>query len=141
MTSSILQTAVRLLMPLLLLFAVFLLLRGHNQPGGGFVGGLVVAASFVLYSIAFGVEAARRALVVRPSTLLGVGLLVALVSGLPAVVAGHAFMTALWTTVAVGSMVIAVGTPLVFDVGVFLAVIGVVLTIVFTLAEAVLAEE
>ena len=141
MTSSILQTAVRLLMPLLLLFAVFLLLRGHNQPGGGFVGGLVVAASFVLYSIAFGVEAARRALLVRPSTLLGVGLLVALVSGLPAVAAGHAFMTALWTTVAAGAMVIAVGTPLVFDVGVFLAVIGVVLTIVFTLAEAVLAEE
>ena len=141
MTSSILQTAVRLLMPLLLLFAVFLLLRGHNQPGGGFVGGLVVAASFVLYSIAFGVEAARRALLVRPSTLLGVGLLVAFVSGLPAVVAGHAFMTALWTTVAAGTMVIAVGTPLVFDVGVFLAVIGVVLTIVFTLAEAVLAEE
>jgi multicomponent Na+:H+ antiporter subunit B len=141
MTSSILQTAVRLLMPLLLLFAVFLLLRGHNQPGGGFVGGLVVAASFVLYSIAFGVDAARRALLVRPSTLLGVGLLVALVSGLPAVAAGHAFMTALWTTVAAGSMAIAVGTPLVFDVGVFLAVIGVVLTIVFTLAEAVLAEE
>jgi len=141
MTSSILQTAVRLLMPLLLLFAVFLLLRGHNQPGGGFVGGLVVAASFVLYSIAFGVDAARRALLVRPSTLLGVGLLVALVSGLPAVAAGHAFMTALWTTVAAGSMVIALGTPLVFDVGVFLAVIGVVLTIVFTLAEAVLVEE
>lgn len=141
MTSSILQTAVRLLMPLLLLFAVFLLLRGHNQPGGGFVGGLVVAASLVLYSIAFGVDAARRALLVRPSTLLGTGLLVAFVSGLPAVVAGHAFMTALWTTVRAGSMVIAVGTPLVFDIGVFLAVIGVVLTIVFTLAEAVLAEE
>jgi len=141
MTSSILQTAARLLMPLLLLFAVFLLLRGHNQPGGGFVGGLVVAASFVLYSIAFGVDAARRALLVRPSTLLGVGLLVALVSGLPGVVAGHAFMTALWTTVGAGTMATAVGTPLVFDVGVFLAVIGVVLTIVFTLAETVLAEE
>ena len=71
MTSSILQTATRLLMPLLLLFAVFLLLRGHNQPGGGFVGGLVVAASFVLYSMAFGVAASRRALLVRPATLLG----------------------------------------------------------------------
>ena len=140
MTSSILQTAARLLMPLLLLFAVFLLVRGHNQPGGGFVGGLVVAASFVLYSIAFSVEAARRALLVRSSTLLGIGLLVALVSGLPAVVAGHAFMTALWTTIGAGSMAVAVGTPLVFDVGVFLAVVGVVLTIVFTLAEAVLPE-
>jgi multisubunit Na+/H+ antiporter MnhB subunit len=141
MTSSILQTAARLLMPLLLLFAVFLLLRGHNQPGGGFVGGLVVAASFVLYSIAFSVDAARRALLVRPSTLLGIGLLVALVSGLPGVAVGQPFMTAIWTTVGSGSTALDVGTPLVFDVGVFLAVIGVVLTIVFTLAEAVLTED
>jgi multisubunit Na+/H+ antiporter MnhB subunit len=140
MTSSILQTAVRVLMPLLLLFAVFLLMRGHNQPGGGFIGGLVVAASFILYSIAFGVDAARRALLVRPATLLGVGPLVALVSGLPALVIGQPFMTAMWTTVTTGSTTIAVGTPLVFDIGVFLAVIGVVLTIVFTLAEAVLTE-
>jgi len=141
MTSSILQTAARLLMPLLLLFAVFLMLRGHNQPGGGFVGGLVVAASFVLYSIAFGVDAARRALLVRTSTLLGIGLLVALVSGLPGVVLGQPFMTSMWTTVTLGSTALDVGTPLVFDIGVFLAVIGVVLTIVFTLAEAVLPEE
>jgi len=140
-TSTILQTATRLLMPLLLLFAVFLLLRGHNQPGGGFVGGLVVASSFVLYSIAFGVDAARRALLVTPSTLLGVGLLVALTSGLPGVVSGQPFMTAQWAELVFGSNVVAIGTPLVFDVGVFLAVIGVVLTIVFTLAEATLSED
>ena len=73
MTSPILQTAVRLLMPLLLLLACFLLFRGHNQPGGGFVAGLVVSASFVLHAIAFGVDASRRALLVHPSTLLGVG--------------------------------------------------------------------
>ncbi len=102
MTSTILQTATRVLMPLLLLFAVFLLLRGHNQPGGGFVGGLVVASSFVLYSIAFGVDAARRALLVTPSTLLGVGLLVALTSGLPGVVLGQPFMTAQWAELAIG---------------------------------------
>jgi multicomponent Na+:H+ antiporter subunit B len=140
MTSSILQTAVRVLMPLLLLFAVFLLMRGHNQPGGGFVGGLVVAASFILYSIAFGVDAARRALLVRTSTLLGVGPLVAFASGLPGLAIGQPFMTAMWTTVNTGSTALHVGTPLVFDIGVFLAVIGVVLTIVFTLAEAVLTE-
>ena len=115
MTSSILQTATRVLMPLLLLFAVFLLLRGHNRPGGGFVGGLVVASSFVLYSIAFGVDAARRA--------------------------GQPFMTAQWTELAMGPNVVAIGTPLVFDVGVFLAVIGVVLTIVFTLADVSLSED
>ena len=141
MTSSILQTATRLLMPLLLLFAVFELLRGHNQPGGGFVAGLVVAASFVLYAIAFGNDAADRALLVRPSRLLGIGLLVALVSSLPGVIVGQPFMTATWTTITVGSTVLDVGTPLVFDIGVFLTVIGVVLTIVFTLAEAVQSED
>lgn len=141
MRSSILQTATRFLMPLLLLFALFLLLRGHNEPGGGFVGGLVVAASFVLYAMAYGVDAGRRALLVDPSTLLGSGLLIALVSGVPAVLLGRPFMTALWTKVGVGSAVYDVGTPLVFDVGVFLAVIGVVLTIIFTLADVSLSEE
>lgn len=141
MTSTILQTATRVLMPLLVLFAVFLLLRGHNQPGGGFVGGLVVASSFVLYSIAFGVDAGRRALLVRPATLLGVGPLVALTSGLPAVITGQPFMTAVWTEVPLGGTAVAFGTPLVFDVGVFLAVIGVVLTIVFTLSEVSLSED
>ena len=141
MTSSILQTATRVLMPLLLLFAVVLLLRGHNQPGGGFVGGLVVASSFVLYAIAFGVDASRRALLVRPATLLGVGLLVALTSGLPAVFRGQAFLTAQWVEIPFATAAIAVGTPLVFDVGVFLAVIGVVLTIVFTLADVSLSED
>jgi multicomponent Na+:H+ antiporter subunit B len=141
MTSSILQTATRFLMPLLLLFALFLLLRGHNQPGGGFVGGLVVAASFVLYAMAFGVDAARRALLVNPSTLLGGGLLIALMSGVPAVLIGRPFMTALWTRIGVGSRALDLGTPLVFDVGVFLAVIGVVVTIVFTLADVSLSEE
>jgi len=141
MTSLILRTATRFLMPLLLLFAVFLLLRGHNEPGGGFVGGLVVAAAFVLYTIAFGVAAGRRALLVTPSALLSAGLLVALGSGLSAVLAGRPFLTALWTTVGRGAGAFAIGTPLVFDVGVFLAVIGVVLTIVFTLADVVLAEE
>jgi multicomponent Na+:H+ antiporter subunit B len=141
MTSSILQTATRVLMPLLLLFAAFLLFRGHNQPGGGFVAGLVVASSFVLYTMAFGVAAARDALLVQPSRLLGIGLLVALVSGVPGPVGGRPFMSAVWATLPIGATGVEVGTPLVFDIGVFLAVIGVVLTIVFTLAEVVLTED
>ena len=129
-SSPIFQTAARLLMPLLLVFAVFLLLRGHNQPGGGFVGGLVAAAAFALYAIAFGVHRARQALLVRPLTLLGTGLFIALLSGLPAVLRGQPFLTAQW---APGSL--PLGTPAVFDVGVFLVVSGVVLMMVFSLAE------
>lgn len=140
MTSLILHVATKLLMPLLLLFAVFLLLRGHNAPGGGFVAGLVVAAAFVLYSMSQGRVAARRALLVDSSTLLSAGLLIALGSGLPAVLLGRPYMTALWTSFRIGDTTIAVGTPLVFDIGVFLAVIGVVLTIVFALADTALEE-
>ena len=129
-TSPIFRTAARLLMPLLLVFAAFLLFRGHNEPGGGFVGGLVAAAAFALYGIAFGVTRARQALLVRPSTLLGVGLLVALASGLPAVVGGQPFLSAWWAPAPW-----AIGTPAIFDVGVFLVVAGVVLMMVFSLAE------
>ena len=130
LTSPIFRTAARLLMPLLLLFSVFLLLRGHNQPGGGFVGGLVAAAAFALYAIAYGVQRARQALLVRPLTLLGAGLLIALVSGLPAVLRGQPFLTASWI-----SGTVALGTPVLFDVGVFLVVAGVVLMMTFSLAE------
>jgi multicomponent Na+:H+ antiporter subunit B len=105
------------------------------------VAGLVVASSFVLYSIAFGIAAARRALLIRPFTLLGTGLLIALASGMPGVLMGRPFMTALWTELGAGAGAIVIGTPLVFDAGVFLAVIGVVLTIVLTLAEVSLSEE
>lgn len=140
MTSLILRTATRLLMPLLLLFALFLLLRGHNAPGGGFVGGLVVAAAFVLYTIAAGVPASRRALLVGPSSLLSGGLSVALVSTIPGVLAGRPFMSAVWTTIGTENYGLTVGTPLLFDIGVFLVVIGVVLTITFNLAEDVGTE-
>src|SRR5690606_21723071 len=131
----------RLLIPLLLLYAVFLLWRGHNAPGGGFEGGLVSAAAFVLYSLTAGVPASRRALRVNPSTLLTAGLGTALLSGIPAVLRGQAFMSAQWITLEFGAAEVTLGTPLLFDVGVFLVVNGVVLTIVFTLAETSLAED
>ena len=130
MTSLILRTATRMLMPLLLLFGIFELLRGHNAPGGGFAGGLVVSAAYALHAFAFGAAAARRALLAAPSRLIGVGLLLALGSGLLPLALGRAFLTALWLDPGIG-----IGTPLLFDLGVFLVVIGVVLTMIFTLAE------
>ncbi len=129
-TSLILRTGARVLMPLLLLFGVFLLLRGHNAPGGGFAGGLVVAAAYVLHFFAFGVDAARRALLTGPERLIGAGLLLAVGSGLLPVAFGRPFLTSLWLAPESG-----IGTPLLFDVGVFMVVIGVVLIMVFTLGE------
>jgi multicomponent Na+:H+ antiporter subunit B len=130
----ILATAVRYLFPLLLLFSVFLLLRGHNEPGGGFVGGLVSAAAFSLYAMARGVAAARRALGIDSRRLIGLGLLMAGLSGLVGMVAGLPFMTGLWLAQPI-VLLGKVGTPLLFDTGVYLVVIGVALTIILTLAE------
>lgn len=127
MNSLILRTATRVLMPLMLLFALFMLARGHNAPGGGFVAGLVVAAAFALQAFAFGVPAARRGLMIDPERLLGIGLLVALFTGLSAVASGRPFLTSLWWG--------WLGSPMLFDIGVFLVVVGVVLTMTFTLAE------
>ena len=134
MTSYILCTATRYLLPLLLLFSLFLLQRGHNEPGGGFVGGLVAAAGFALYTIAFTVREARQALRVRPRTLIATGLLVAAGAGVPGLLAKGPYLSGLWLPGAIPG-VGKVGTPLIFDVGVYLLVVGITLSIVFSLAE------
>jgi multicomponent Na+:H+ antiporter subunit B len=135
MSSSIFRTAARFLMPLLLMLALFLLWRGHNEPGGGFVAGLVIAIACVLLMLADGVVAARRALLVNPRHLLGLGLLLALGSGLIPMALGRAFLTACWARIGPPEWHLLVGTPLLFDIGVCLVVIGVVLTMIFQLAE------
>lgn len=136
MNSLILRTATRFMLPLLLLFSVFLLLRGHNEPGGGFSGGLVAACAFVLYAIAFGVPAAQEALGINARVLVGGGLLAALGSGCVGLLGGWPLMTGLWTKAVVpGIGELHLGTPLLFDIGVYLVVVGVTLSIILPLAE------
>jgi multicomponent Na+:H+ antiporter subunit A len=136
--SLVLQTATRYLITLLLLAALFSLWRGHNEPGGGFIGGLVAAGAFALYLIAFGEAALSRMLRVHPRALLGVGLAVSLLSGLIAYLAGKPFMTGNWLSLVLGEEAppLKLGTPLLFDVGVFLVVIGFALTIILALERA-----
>ena len=134
MKSLILSTAMRYLLTLLLLFSIFILLRGHNKPGGGFVGGLVAASALSLNTISFGVERTRQILRTTPQTLIGVGLLIAFSSGLYPLLLGQPFMTGIWgkrVFPAIGKL----GTPLTFDIGVYLVVLGVTLTIIFALRE------
>lgn len=135
-TSFIFRTATRVLLPLLLLFSVFLLLRGHNEPGGGFSAGLVAASAFVLYQFAFGVQETNRILPVSPPALFGSGLLVALASGFLALLSGQPLMTGVWRRMSVpGFGELYLGTPLLFDVGVYITVVGVTLSIILPLAE------
>lgn len=133
--SLILRTSTRFLLTLLLLFSVFLLLRGHNEPGGGFVGGLFAAIGFVLYALAYSPAAARTALMADPRTLVGSGLIIAAGAGVLPMLVGAPFMTGLWHDVHTPLGDLHLGTPVFFDIGVFLVVVGVTLTIILALIE------
>jgi multicomponent Na+:H+ antiporter subunit B len=136
MFSLVLRTATRYLLPLMLLFSIFLLLRGHNEPGGGFAAGLVAAAAFALYMLANDVASARNVLLLDPHTFIGLGLATALVTGMLPWLGGRPFLTGLWGKFNLPVLgEIELGSPLFFDVGVYFVVIGVFLMILFSLAE------
>lgn len=133
----ILHTAALFIMPLQLMFSLFLLLRGHDEPGGGFIGGLVAASAFVLYAFAFGAGPVRRILRVAPRDILSAGLLFALASTIPAFLAGQPLLTAHWWEVPLpGDTYLKLSTPLIFDIGVYAAVLGTIMTFVINLMES-----
>lgn len=136
MRTLILRTAANYLHPLLLLFAVFILLRGHYEPGGGFLGGLIASIAFVLHAFANGSSDTLKLLRVHPGVLVPIGLMTSVASGLLPMLAGDPFLTVLWFEHPV-PVIGMIGTALLFDIGVFLVVFGITLTILFTIAESV----
>ena len=137
MKSLILSTATRALIGLMLVFSVYLLLRGHNEPGGGFVGSLVAAIAFALYAISEGPRAVRRAVGVDPRAMVMAGLAAALLSGLLALLVGAPLFTGVWTEVPLGSGTLKIGSPILFDVGVYLTVLGAVLMLILAMEAEV----
>ncbi|HRP61873.1 MAG TPA: Na+/H+ antiporter subunit B [Phycisphaerales bacterium] len=136
MRSIILRSATRYLFPIIMLFSIFLLLRGHDEPGGGFIGGLLAATAFVLYAVAYDVSAARTMLRLDVHVFIGTGLLAASLAGIIGIIAGEPFLASQWGTIYIpGLGDMKLGTPLLFDIGVYLVVIGITLMIIFALAE------
>ena len=137
MNLLILQTWTRLLQPIMFLFAIFLLLRGHDEPGGGFIGGLLASAAFSLGALAYGVKSAKREVRFSPQFLMTFGLIAAAGSGLIGMVQhGQPFLTAQWYEFSLPLLgQLKVGTALIFDIGVFAVVIGVTTGVVFSLLE------
>lgn len=136
-SSLILNTAALVLFPLQILLSVFLLLRGHDEPGGGFIAGLVASGAFVLYLFAHGVDSARSVLRLSPWVLLGTGLLFALGSAAIGLLAGDTVFSAQRLWLSLGSETeLKLSSVLLFDIGVYLTVLGAILTIIFGLAEA-----
>ena len=134
MTSSILQAAARPVLAGILLVSVFMLFRGHNEPGGGFIGGLLAAAGFALHGLARGTGAARALLGAPPLGLAVGGVTLATAAGLAGWLVEGAFLDAAWTAWKVPG-VGKLGTVLLFDTGVYLTVLGAVLAFLFALDE------
>ncbi|MDD2476232.1 MAG: Na+/H+ antiporter subunit B [Dysgonamonadaceae bacterium] len=132
MRTVILNTTVKILMPLFFLFSMFLLFRGHNLPGGGFIGGLLAAIALFLHSIVFGVDETLKSYRLNPRKLIASGLLAALVSVLISLFKGLTLFTGLWSNIQL-PLIGKLGTPMLFDIGVYLVVVGVVLNITFVL--------
>ncbi len=125
MSSLILAFSGRILLPLSIAFSLWLLWRGHNEPGGGFVGGLVAAAGIAVHALARGADALQSILRIRPTTIAAIGVLLALASAIPGFAGGAPLLTHRWW---IGDGGFAIGTTLIFDTGVYLAVAGSVLT-------------
>lgn len=137
MNSLIFSTISRLLVGLMLLFSVFLLWRGHNEPGGGFIGGLVAAAGIIVCGLAEGPAMMRKLIRITPQSLVLIGLLTAVASGILPLLQDSAFLTGLWLFIGATETDkgLALGTPLLFDVGVYLVVVGGVAGMVIALEE------
>lgn len=135
MRTVIFRTAAPYLASLMALFSVFVLLRGHNEPGGGFIGGLIAASAFAIYGIACGVAPVRRALYFHPMAISGCGLLLAALSGALSLAFHVPFLTGLWTSIRILGLEVDVSTVLFFDTGVYLVVVGAITSIALGLEE------
>lgn len=135
MNTVIFRTLAPYLMALMIIFSVFVLLRGHNEPGGGFIGGLIAASALAIYGISHGVPAVRRAIWAHPIHLAGTGLFISGLSGLPSILIDVPFLTGIWGTISAFGIEYKISTILFFDIGVYMVVLGTIGGIALALEE------
>jgi len=135
MRTLIFRTVAPYLTSLMILFSIFVLLRGHNEPGGGFIGGLIAASALAIYGIAFGVSPVRRAIRFHPMALSGFGLLLAAIAGILSIFQGVPYLTGLWIYPQIFGVELALSTPMLFDIGVYFVVFGAITSTALALEE------
>jgi multicomponent Na+:H+ antiporter subunit B len=135
-STLILRMASRVLVPVMAVFSVYLLLRGHNAVGGGFIGALVAGAAVVLDDLAAGPDHIRRNKLLRPDLLVGGGLLLGVVFGLGGLLLGDAFLAGTKIELGLPNGGVEVAASLVFDLAVYAVVVGVVVAAVTALEES-----
>lgn len=135
MRTVIFRSIAPYLTSLMLLFSVFVLLRGHNEPGGGFIGGLIAASALAIYGIACGVAPVRQAIYFHPMAIAAFGLFMSAMAGVLSVFAGVPYMSGLWVYPHFFGVELALSSVLIFDVGVYLVVVGAISSIALALEE------
>lgn len=135
MRTVIFRTVAPYLTSLMVLFSIFVLLRGHNEPGGGFIGGLIAASAFAIYGIACGVAPVRRAIYFHPMALSAFGLFMSSLAGMISLPLSVPFMTGNWNKLYFFGVDIDLSSVLVFDIGVYLVVVGAITSIALALEE------
>lgn len=135
MTEIYLRLVDKILTPIIILIAIFLFLRGHDLPGGGFIAGLVAASAIELTILARGAEATRGRYGPWLIPLAGLGLVAAVTAALIGIYGGG-FFRSIWLEFYLFGDKIKVGTPQLFDLGVMFVVIGMALTYLLRLSEA-----
>ncbi|MER2999466.1 MnhB domain-containing protein [Pontibacter populi] len=179
MRTIILATAIRLLIPVFQVFSLYILFRGHNHPGGGFIGGLIGSIGFILYVMTYGSKQTlkhylkltlivgkeidhytrsrynyhmqrvnamhrrklasewkweHRMMQIEPIYIIATGLLLAATSGFLGFFTQGPYMSSLWADFVI-PVIGKPGTPILFDIGVYLLVLGIVLKITFVMSE------
>lgn len=135
MRTVIFRSIAPYLTSLMVLFSIFVLLRGHNLPGGGFIGGLIAASALAIYGIACGVAPVRRAIHFHPMAISAFGLFLSAGAGVLSAFVSVPFMTGLWIYPELFGVELALSSVLVFDIGVYLVVVGAIASIALALEE------
>lgn len=135
MKTLIFRTVAPVITALMVMFSIFVLLRGHNEPGGGFIGGLIAVSALSVFGIANGVAAVREAIYFHPLAIAGCGLLIATLSGALSIFFAVPFMTGLWVTPSLLGVEVPLSTVISFDIGVYLVVVGGITSIALALEE------
>ena len=137
----ILSVTARLVLPLALMVSAYIFLRGHNQPGGGFIAGLITAVAFTLQYMAGGLVWAQERMRTQFRPLIGAGILLAAATGLGSLVLGYPFLTSTFGHFDLPLLgEIELASVLLFDLGVYAVVVGATLLILANLGKLMTVE-
>lgn len=126
----------RVLMPIAILVGVYIFLRGHNQPGGGFVAGLVIAIALLMQYMASGFAWTQERKRIEYHTMIGLGVVIAGLTGVGSWLAGAPFLTSSYTYIHLPPIEeFELATAMLFDLGVFLTVLGAVMLMLYSLSR------